>query len=47
VRGVPHTVVVGADGNIEHLKIGASRSDKRSGEMLRGAIDRALAKPAK
>jgi tetratricopeptide (TPR) repeat protein len=44
VRGVPHTVVIGPEGTVDHLKVGASRSDKRSGDMFRLAIDRALAR---
>jgi hypothetical protein len=42
VRGVPHTVVIGPGGTVDHLKIGASKSERRGVENLRAAIDRAL-----
>jgi tetratricopeptide (TPR) repeat protein len=44
VRGVPHTVVIGSDGAVEYLKIGASRSDRRGVELLKAAIERALSR---
>jgi hypothetical protein len=44
VRGVPHTAVIGPDGRVDHLKIGASRSEKRGTDVLRAAIERALAR---
>jgi TolA-binding protein len=46
VRGVPHTVVIGPGGTVEHLKIGAAKSERRGVELLRAAIDRLLAGPA-
>lgn len=46
VRGVPHTVVIGPGGAVEHLKIGASKSERRGVDLLKAAIDRALAGPA-
>jgi TolA-binding protein len=45
VRGVPHTVVIGPRGNVLHLKIGASRSERRGLAALKAAIERALASP--
>jgi tetratricopeptide (TPR) repeat protein len=44
VKGVPYTVVLGVDGAIEHIKVGASRTDRRGGEMLKAAIERALSR---
>lgn len=42
VKGVPHTVVVGTDGTVRHLKIGAGPSDVRGEAALRAAILRAV-----
>jgi TolA-binding protein len=44
VRGVPHTAVIGPEGTVEYLKIGAGRADKRGPDLLKAAIDRALAR---
>jgi TolA-binding protein len=43
VRGVPHTVVIGADGNVDYVKIGASRAPGRGPDLLAAAVERALA----
>jgi TolA-binding protein/peroxiredoxin len=45
VRGVPYTVVIGPTGNVEYLKIGASRADTRGINALKAAIERALPPP--
>jgi tetratricopeptide (TPR) repeat protein len=45
VKGVPHTVVIGADGTIRYLKVGAGRSDRRGASALEQAIARVVEKP--
>lgn len=51
VRGVPHTVVVGKDGKVAHLKVGGSRFERRSADALVAAVEReaadAASRPAK
>jgi TolA-binding protein/peroxiredoxin len=42
VKGVPHTVVVDAAGNVAHQKTGAARFETRGAAALKAAIDRAL-----
>lgn len=42
VRGIPHTVVIGKDGTVKHLKVGASQSDKRARRNLEEAVRREL-----
>lgn len=42
VRGIPHTVVIGRDGVITHVKIGGSRNNEQAITALRAAIKRAL-----
>ncbi len=42
VKGIPHTVVIAPDGTIAHVKIGSSRTDRRSATALGEAVERAL-----
>lgn len=42
VRGIPHTVVIGKDGTVQHMKIGSSQRNQRALADLRAAIERAL-----
>ena len=42
VRGIPHTVVIGRDGIVKHVKIGGSRKNPRSVTALEEAIQRSL-----
>lgn len=42
VRGIPHTVVVGRDGRIVHVKVGGSRKNPQSMAALEAAVKRAL-----
>lgn len=43
VRGVPYTVVIATDGTVDYVKIGASRSERRGADLLKAAVERALA----
>lgn len=43
VRGVPYTVVIGIEGTIDYVKVGASRSERRGIDLLNAAVERALA----
>ena len=45
VRGLPHVVVIGRDGKVVGLKVGAARRDPRSAALLGRMVDRALSVP--
>ncbi len=45
VRGLPHTLVVGVDGKVALLKVGAAKRELRSDRVLQATIDRALSAP--
>lgn len=45
VRGLPHVAVVGGDGNVVGIKVGAARRDPRSAVVLGRMVERALSAP--